>query len=105
MLRKPPLNRHENNNLHFLSMTFSITDMRNSFVVTCMYISTTVFGPILYHLWIYAGSANANFYFATSLAFSTAQVCIMFTEDLDERFSYVKKMLLSIWFLIMQIRI
>lgn len=51
--------------------------MRNSFVVTCMYICTTVFGPILYHLWIYAGSANANFYFATSLAFSTAQIFLV----------------------------
>ncbi|XP_071176778.1 phosphatidylinositol glycan anchor biosynthesis class U protein-like [Mytilus edulis] len=51
--------------------------MRNSFVVACMYICTTVFGPILYHLWIYAGSANANFYFATSLAFSTAQIFLI----------------------------
>ena len=40
----------------------------------CMFLVCTVFAPIQYYLWIYAGSANANFYFAISLAFSTAQV-------------------------------
>ena len=43
-----------------------------------MFVCTTVFGPILYYLWIYAGSANANFYFAIALAFSTAQVSVSF---------------------------
>ncbi|ESO82759.1 hypothetical protein LOTGIDRAFT_108975 [Lottia gigantea] len=55
--------------------TFSY--MRNLFVVTCMYIVCTVFAPILYHLWIYAGSANANFYFAITLAFSAAQIFLV----------------------------
>lgn len=50
------------------------TDMRNTFVTVCMFLVCTVFAPIQYYLWIYAGSANANFYFAISLAFSTAQV-------------------------------
>ncbi|KAK3086781.1 hypothetical protein FSP39_023280 [Pinctada imbricata] len=53
------------------------TYMRNNFVVSCMLICTTVFAPILYHLWIYAGSANANFYFAIALAFSTAQIFLV----------------------------
>lgn len=48
--------------------------MRNTFVTVCMFLVCTVFAPIQYYLWIYAGSANANFYFAISLAFSTAQV-------------------------------
>ncbi len=55
---------------------FSIlfVDMRNNFIVTCMFVVCSVLAPILYHLWIYAGSANANFYFAISLVYSTAQV-------------------------------
>ena len=48
--------------------------MRNNFVVCVMYIVCTVLAPILWHLWIYAGSANANFYFAITLVYSTAQV-------------------------------
>ena len=52
------------------------SDMRNSFVVTVMFGVCSVLAPILYHLWIYAGSANANFYFAITLVYSTAQVNI-----------------------------
>ncbi|XP_060075224.1 phosphatidylinositol glycan anchor biosynthesis class U protein-like [Ylistrum balloti] len=51
--------------------------MRNTFVVTCMFICTTVFAPILHHLWLYAGSANANFYFAIALVFSTAEIFLV----------------------------
>ena len=53
---------------------FFATDLRNSLVVTMMYVVCTVLAPILWHLWIYAGSANANFYFAITLVYSTAQV-------------------------------
>jgi phosphatidylinositol glycan class U len=47
------------------------------FVVVCMITVCAVLAPILRYLWIYSGSANANFYFAISLAFSTAQVEII----------------------------
>ncbi|XP_048742012.2 phosphatidylinositol glycan anchor biosynthesis class U protein-like [Ostrea edulis] len=61
--------------------------MRNTFVTVCMFLVTTVFAPIQYYLWIYAGSANANFYFAISLAFSTAQI-LMATDLL---FAFLKR--------------
>ena len=48
--------------------------MRNNFVVSCMFLVCAVMAPIQWHLWIYAGSANANFYFAITLVFSAAQV-------------------------------
>ena len=32
--------------------------------------------PITWYLWIYTGSANANFYFAMTLVFNVAQVRI-----------------------------
>ncbi|XP_064610582.1 phosphatidylinositol glycan anchor biosynthesis class U protein-like [Liolophura sinensis] len=51
--------------------------MRNTFVVACMYVSCTVFAPILWHLWIYAGSANANFYFAITLVYTTAEIFLV----------------------------
>ena len=55
-------------------MYIAFPDLRNTFVVTMMYIVCTAVAPILWHLWIYAGSANANFYFAITLVYSTAQV-------------------------------
>ncbi len=48
--------------------------MRNNFVVTMMFIVCSVLAPVLWYLWIYAGSANANFYFAFNLVYGTAQV-------------------------------
>ena len=38
---------------------------------------TSVLSPILWYLWIYTGSANANFFFATTLAFATAQIFLL----------------------------
>lgn len=51
--------------------------LRNSFIVTCMFICCTVFSPLLWHLWLYAGSANANFYFAITLVFTTAEIFLV----------------------------
>ena len=55
--------------------TVLISDLRQSLVVGVMFVVSSVLAPILYHLWIYAGSANANFFFAFTLVYNTAQVC------------------------------
>jgi phosphatidylinositol glycan class U len=58
--------------------------MQQGFVVGCFFLITSVMGPIVWHLWIYSQSANANFYFGVTLAFATAQVSkkeIHFWED------------------------
>ena len=51
--------------------------LRNVMVVSVMYMVVAVVAPILWHLWIYAASANANFYFAITLVFSTAQIFLL----------------------------
>ena len=48
--------------------------MKNVFVVGCMFTFSSVLAPIFWYLWIYAGSANANFFYATTLAYNTSQV-------------------------------
>ncbi|ELT93166.1 hypothetical protein CAPTEDRAFT_175379 [Capitella teleta] len=50
---------------------------RNNFIVVCMLMVCSVLAPVLWHLWIYSGSANANFYFAIALVFSTAQIFLV----------------------------
>jgi len=52
--------------------------MQQGFVVGCFFLITSVMGPIVWHLWIYSRSANANFYFGVTLAFATAQVSMKF---------------------------
>ena len=51
--------------------------MRNVFLAACMLIFTTIMAPVLFHLWLYAGSGNANFPYAVTLAFNLAQVRLM----------------------------
>jgi len=60
---------------------------RNVFLSSIMFCVGIVMAPVLWHLWIYAGSANANFYFAITLVISTAQV--LFVTDL--LFAFVRR--------------
>lgn len=61
--------------------------MAHNFVVFSFFLVTLLMLPALWHLWIYAGSANANFYFGTTLAFSTGQIFLV----TDLLFAYVKR--------------
>jgi len=38
---------------------------------------TCLLGPAFYHLWIYAGSGNANFFYAITLVWSLGCVVIL----------------------------
>ena len=55
-------------------MSGLFADMRNGFVVACMFVVCYALAPVQWYLWIYAGSANANFYFAITLVYAAAQV-------------------------------
>jgi len=39
-----------------------------------MVLVAVLMAPITWYLWLYAGSANANFYFAMTMVFNVAQV-------------------------------
>ncbi|KAH7320023.1 cell division control protein CDC91 [Stachybotrys elegans] len=47
--------------------------MRYTFVATSTMMYATFLGPAFYHLWIYAGSGNANFFYAITLVWSLGQ--------------------------------
>ena len=38
-----------------------------------MFLVASIAGPVLWHLWIHTGSANANFYFAMTIIYCLAQ--------------------------------
>ncbi|XKL59547.1 hypothetical protein PGB90_000563 [Kerria lacca] len=61
--------------------------MQQGFIVTCFFIGCSMFAPTVWHLWIYSGSANANFYFGVTLAFATTQIFLV----TDLLFAYVKR--------------
>ncbi|RCN46580.1 GPI transamidase subunit PIG-U [Ancylostoma caninum] len=51
-------------------------------IVTCI-----VLMPVMWHMWIVAGSGNANFYFAVTLIYNVAQIYLM----IDLMFAYFRK--------------
>ena len=44
--------------------------MRYSFVATSVLLYAALLGPAFYYLWVYAGSGNANFFYAITLVWS-----------------------------------
>ncbi|KAJ3603292.1 hypothetical protein NHX12_031034 [Muraenolepis orangiensis] len=57
--------------------TSGTTFLRNIFLVSCVLLACSALFPVLWHLWIYAGSANSNFYYAITLLFSVAQILLV----------------------------
>jgi phosphatidylinositol glycan class U len=61
--------------------------MSHNFIVFATFLVTSILGPTVYHLWMYANSANANFYFGVTLVFSTSQIFLL----TDLCFAYLKR--------------
>lgn len=50
---------------------------QQAFLIGVMFIVNFCLGPIVWHLWIYSNSANANFFFGVTLAFAVAQIFLV----------------------------
>jgi len=61
--------------------------MKQTFIIGCMFLATTVLAPIAWQLWIYNNSANANYYFAINLVFGSSQIFLI----TDLVFAHVKR--------------
>lgn len=51
--------------------------MRYSFFAVAALFYATLLGPAFYYLWIYAGSGNANFFYAITLVWSLGLSVVM----------------------------
>eukprot|EP01133_Synstelium_polycarpum_P007238 gene7238-8415_t len=51
--------------------------VRYSFIIVVVAIYVTVLAPILWQMWIYQGTGNANFYYTINLVFTLAQVLLI----------------------------
>ena len=49
----------------------------SSFVLTNTVLYASVLGPLFFHLWIYASSGNANFFYAITLVWGFAQMTLL----------------------------
>lgn len=50
----------------------SQTDMRHPLFTTMAHLYTLLLLPIFHYLWLYAGSGNSNFYYASTLVWALA---------------------------------
>ncbi|CAF0780998.1 unnamed protein product [Adineta steineri] len=67
--------------------SFLFRYVRHSLVIMCMILVAFLMAPITWYLWIYAGSANANFYFAMTMVFNVAQTFLIS----DLLYAYIKR--------------
>ena len=61
--------------LKYLVLTLIV--MRYSFIATIALLYSVVLGPAFYYLWIYAGSGNANFFYAITLVWSLGLLVVI----------------------------
>lgn len=63
------------------------TDMRTPLVAVGMVAYCLCLMPAFHYLWLYAGSGNANFYYATTLVFGTGN-CLAIADLLFGQLRY-----------------
>ncbi|KAJ4746469.1 GPI transamidase subunit PIG-U family protein [Rhynchospora pubera] len=54
-----------------------LADMQFSFFLFFGYIGVTLLSPVMHNLWIWRGTGNSNFYFATGLAYACLQTVLV----------------------------
>ncbi|XP_066262681.1 phosphatidylinositol glycan anchor biosynthesis class U protein [Euwallacea similis] len=59
---------------------------QQSFVISVILLMTSCLAPVLWHLWIYCASANANFFFGVTLAYAISQIFLV----TDVLFAHIK---------------
>ena len=62
---------------HHLGLANDLPVMRYTFLATSTVLYATFLGPAFYYLWIYAGSGNANFFYAITLVWSLGLTVIL----------------------------
>lgn len=51
--------------------------MRYTFFAVSVLLYASLLGPVFHHLWIYAGSGNANFFYAITLVWSLGLIILV----------------------------
>ncbi|KAL5211447.1 hypothetical protein ABZP36_022294 [Zizania latifolia] len=54
-----------------------LAEMKFTFLLFFGYIGVSLLSPVMHNLWIWRGSGNANFYFATGLAYTCLQTVLV----------------------------
>ncbi|XP_028767510.1 phosphatidylinositol glycan anchor biosynthesis class U protein isoform X2 [Neltuma alba] len=56
---------------------YELSDMKFSFFLFSGYVGVSLLSPVMHNLWIWRGTGNANFYFATAIAYACLQLVLV----------------------------
>ncbi|KAK7265544.1 hypothetical protein RJT34_33164 [Clitoria ternatea] len=56
---------------------FELKDMQFSFFLFAGYVGVSFLSPVMHNLWIWRGTGNANFYFATAITYACLQIILV----------------------------
>ncbi|OVA14151.1 GPI transamidase subunit PIG-U [Macleaya cordata] len=56
---------------------YELADMQFSFFLFCGYVGVILLSPVMHNLWIWRGTGNANFYYATAMAYACLQIILV----------------------------
>ncbi|KAI6707259.1 hypothetical protein NL676_010221 [Syzygium grande] len=68
-----------------------LADMKFSFFLFCGYVGVSLLSPVMHNLWIWRGTGNANFYFATAMAYACLQI-ILVVESVSAMLNHDRKL-------------
>ncbi|GLT98014.1 hypothetical protein SLE2022_155480 [Rubroshorea leprosula] len=68
-----------------------LADMQFSFFLFCGYVGVSLLSPVMHNLWIWRGTGNANFYFATAIVYACLQT-ILVVESVSAMLNHDRKL-------------
>ncbi|XP_027336011.1 phosphatidylinositol glycan anchor biosynthesis class U protein isoform X2 [Abrus precatorius] len=69
---------------------YELKDMQFSFFLLSGYVGVSLLSPVMHNLWIWRGTGNANFYFATAIAYACLQI-ILVVESVSAMLNHDRK--------------
>ncbi|CAN0841453.1 Phosphatidylinositol glycan anchor biosynthesis class U protein [Linum grandiflorum] len=68
-----------------------LADMQFSFFLFCGYVGVSLLSPVMHNLWIWRGTGNANFYYATAMAYACLQI-VLVVESVSSMLNHDRKL-------------
>ncbi|OMO85287.1 GPI transamidase subunit PIG-U [Corchorus capsularis] len=59
------------------ALYLGLLEMQFSFFLFCGYVGVSLLSPVMHNLWIWRGTGNANFYFATAMVYACLQIILV----------------------------
>ncbi|KAM1158888.1 hypothetical protein ACFX19_032688 [Malus domestica] len=66
-------------------------EMRFSFCLFSVYVGISLLSPVMHNLWIWRGTGNANFYFATAITYACLQI-VLVIESVSAMLNHDRKL-------------